>query len=264
MRMPSGSCAEDQLPLRALERRTRLIAQVVHADEELAHHDHHEITALRREGQLVGVIDGEGARCAHERHLDGQPRLDRAAEVAPELPLVESEAEQLHHEPIAHAIVLRERGLAHHGHAAAFDGGVVIVHGERVHVQVRPQVRDAARPDGGILLVIDHVLVDHGVLTRGGGAAAVERPRAAVLEQARFALGPGRAAPCGKRARQKLADDLVVALLAIVIDLADGARQRFLHARARHQRVERSLAGSRLDDALDVANEDVLRSARGS
>ena len=102
---------QDQLPFRARERSASLVAQVVHADEELAHHDYHEVATLRRERQLVGVIDGEGARGgAHERHLHGQTHLDRATEITLELPLVQAQAEQWHHETVTHAIALRERG----------------------------------------------------------------------------------------------------------------------------------------------------------
>ena len=39
--LESTLAAEQKLLLLARERRARLIAQVVHANEELAHHDHH-------------------------------------------------------------------------------------------------------------------------------------------------------------------------------------------------------------------------------
>ena len=42
------SSAEQQLPFLAGKGGTRLISQVVHADEELAHHGDNQITALRR------------------------------------------------------------------------------------------------------------------------------------------------------------------------------------------------------------------------
>ena len=189
----------------------------------------------------------------------GRPTSIAAAEITLQLPLVQAQAEQLHHEAVAHAIALRERRLAHHGHATALDGLVVVVDGERVDVEVRAQIRHAARADGGVLLVIDDVLVDHGVIAGGGCAAAVERPSAAVLEQAHLALCARRMGfHAGKRACQKLADDLVIALLAVVVHLADGAGERLLHAGTCHQRIERSLAGPRLDNTLDVADENVL------
>ena len=49
-----------------------------------------------------------------------------------------------------------------------------------------------------------------------------------------------------------------IALLAVVVHLADGAGERLLHAGTCHQRIKRGLAGPRLDDTLDVADENVL------
>ena len=142
--------------------------------------------------------------------------------------------------------MLGEVRFAHDGHATAFDLLVVLADGEGVHVHVLAQIRDAARADRRILLVIDHVLVDHRVLARSTRAQAVERPCAAVLEQRLVA------------ADQKLADDLVETLLALVVNLAHRARKRALHARRRHERVERGLACSAFDYALDVVDQDVL------
>ena len=72
------------------------------------------------------------------------------------------------------------------------DGLVVLAHRERVHVQILAQIGDAAGSDSRVLLVIDHVLVNHGVLAGSTGAATVERPGASQLEQARL---PARQIP---------------------------------------------------------------------
>ena len=127
-----------------------------------------------------------------------------------------------------------------------FDALIVIPHAEGVHIQVAAQVRDAAAADSGIFLVVDHVLVDHGVLASGRRVPLVERPRRTVLEQVQRA------------ARQQLADDLVVLLLAGVIHLAHGAGKAALNRRRRHQRIERGLRAAALDDALDIVDQDVL------
>ena len=142
--------------------------------------------------------------------------------------------------------MLAERGLAHQRHAVVLDGVVVVVHRERVHVQVVAQIRDAAAADSGVFLVINHVLVDHRALARRARAALVERPGAAVFEQRVLAAG------------QHFGDDLVEALLARVINLAHGASQRARHAGAGHQRVERGLARAAFHHALDVAEQHVL------
>ncbi len=65
--LPSCALAEDELALLARERGASLVAQVVHANEELAHHDHGKVAPLRRERQLVGVVRGERPRSRHER-----------------------------------------------------------------------------------------------------------------------------------------------------------------------------------------------------
>ena len=126
------------------------------------------------------------------------------------------------------------------------DALVVVLHAEGVHIQVAAQVRDAAAADGRILLVVDHVLVDHGVLAGCRRVPLVECPRRTVLEQVQGT------------ARQQFADDLVVLLLAGVIYLAHGAGQAALDRRRRHQRIKRGLRATALDDALDIVDQDIL------
>ena len=126
------------------------------------------------------------------------------------------------------------------------DALIVILHAEGVHVQVAAQIGDAAAADGWILLIVDHVLVDHGVLAGSRRVPLVERPRRTVLEQVQGT------------ARQQFADDLVELLLAGVVHLAHGAGQAALDRRRCHKRVERGLCATALDDALDVVDQDVL------
>ena len=130
------------------------------------------------------------------------------------------------------------------------DGRVVLAHRERVHVQILAQIGDAATADGRVLLVIDHVLVNHGVLAGSTGAAAVERPGAAQLEQARL--------PARQISQQQIADDLVEATLAVVVNLAHRGSERALHRGRCHQRIERRLARAGGHHHLDVVNERVL------
>ena len=99
------------------------------------------------------------------------------------------------------------------------DALIVILHAEGVHVQVAAQISDAAAADGWILLIVDHVLVDHGVLAGSRRVPLVERPRRTVLEQVQGT------------ARQQFADDLVELLLAGVVHLAHGAGQAALDRR---------------------------------
>ena len=49
----------------------------IETQEELADHDHHQVAALRRKRQLVGVVAIERARGLHERHLHRQTALQR-------------------------------------------------------------------------------------------------------------------------------------------------------------------------------------------
>ena len=63
-------------------------------------------------------------------------------------------------------------------------------------------------------------------------------------------------------AGQQIVNDLVEALLAVVIYRANRAGERALDAGARHERIERRLRAARLDDALDVVDEHVFRLRR--
>ena len=128
-----------------------------------------------------------------------------------------------------------------------------------------PQIRNAARADGGIFLVIHHVFVNHRLVfgctgtstcrnTRIARSAihvlAVERPRRTKLERRVFAF------------REKRADNLIELLFAVVINLTHRSRKRFLHGRRRHKRIERGLRGAAFNHALDVGNQDISRLSR--
>ncbi len=118
--------SEEPFALFAGKRVAGLVAQVVHADEELSHKYHRQVAALRGKRDFAIVIGVEGAVYLLERHLYGQARAHTAAEIALEFHLVQTPAEELHHKPIPHAVALGERVFAHDGHAPRFDSFVVL------------------------------------------------------------------------------------------------------------------------------------------
>src|SRR5450759_2247847 len=93
-RLAPFSLAEEQLALVRLERLARLVAHVVHADEELPHHCHHEIAPLGREREDLVVIPIERSHRAHVGDLHAKAPLDRPAEAGEELLLVAPADEQ--------------------------------------------------------------------------------------------------------------------------------------------------------------------------
>ena len=112
-----------------------------------------------------------------------------------------------------------------------------------------PQIRHAARPDGRVFLVVDDIFIDHLAIAWRFFRwriilAPIERPSAAV--HIRRIGGSG----------ERFGNNLVEALLAFVIDLANGARERPLDRRRSHQRVERGLAAAAFDDHFQIATQN--------
>ena len=68
--------AEQQVVLLAVKRVACLVAQIVHAREELAVQDERQIAPHSGQRQLVAVVGGERAMRAVERHLRRQQALD--------------------------------------------------------------------------------------------------------------------------------------------------------------------------------------------
>ena len=107
-------------------------------------------------------------------------------------------------------------------------------------------MRDGARADGGVVVVVGLVLLD---LRRGGvgvGVLAREGPQGRAVEV--WVLPAG----------QRLVDDLVELVLARVVELAEGLRHLLLRAVRHVERRERGLLGAAGADLLKVAAQDLL------
>ena len=122
----------------------------------------------------------------------------------------------------------------------ALDVLVIFPDAEGVHEELAVEEAHATATQGGVFLVIDDVLVDHGALR--------------VVEGPGIAKGKGGVIP----SRQALADDLVEGLLARVVDLAHGSRQRLLDGRGGHEGVERGLVRVGFEYRRDVVHEHRL------
>ena len=221
-----------------------MVAHRVHADKELAHHGDQQVLSLAREGDLLGIVNVERAACLEERVLGRKPLRKRAAEIALPLTLVQAQAEELHHEAVAHMVALGETGLPHQRHFASLDALVVLAHGERVYEQRVIQEREPAAAQRRIFLIVHDVFVDHAVFGR------VERPCAAHRERGVVALD------------QLFQDDAVETLLTLVAHLAHRARERALDCRRGREGVERRLVAMRLLDDFQVMAQHLLGLSR--
>src|SRR5665648_251880 len=170
--------AEEQLALLPRQRGTRLIAELVHPHEELAHHHHQKIAPLGRKRERLVIITLERARDAQESHLPGQSPVHRDAEVEFEIALVQPQPEELHAHPVPHPFAPVEPSDRRDGHPPLRHHPFVLPKGERVGIQCPVEVRERARPDPHVLVIVDDVLVDHLP------ARARERPCWRVLEDA--------------------------------------------------------------------------------
>ena len=151
---------------------------------------------------------------AIEGHLRRQQAFDAAAELLLEVVLVQAQLVEVQKEIVTGQVALAHGALAHDGHVSGFNGLVVLLQAERVHVQRAVEVRDRAAADAGVLVVGNLQLLGVQVMVVGALLVqAVERPDGVAAEEGMLT------------AAQHLVEDLVVAELAVVVHLA----QRLLH-----------------------------------
>ena len=105
--------AEQQVVLLAVKRVARLVAQVVHAREELTVQDERQVASHGGQRQLVAVVGGERAMRAVERHLRRQQALDAAAELLLEVVLVQAQLIEVQKEIVTGQVALAHDALAH-------------------------------------------------------------------------------------------------------------------------------------------------------
>ena len=144
-------------------------------------------------------------------------------------------------------VALRHDRLAHDGHMARLDGIVVFLQAERVHIQAAVQVRNRARTDRRVLVVGHLQLLKRQLdVLFPLVIQARERPDSVALEE--------RVVAAGKHA----VENLVVAVLAVVIHAPERLDHLARGCRRDVERRERGLARAAFDDFLQVAEEDVL------
>ncbi len=225
-----------------------MVAEVVHAAQELAIHDQRQIAAHGGEGDLVLVVGGKGAVGDHECHLNRETLLHGASEMPLEGLLVEAQLVEVDKEAIAHLVLLGQLRLAHDRHLAAFNMLVVIGKAEIVYKQVSVEMGDGARADSGVLVVGDHVLldIDGSCLLAGLLVQAVKGPNGMSLEQ--------RVVAAGKDA----VEDLVVAILAVVVHRAENLGHLVHRAIGHIQGAEGGLLRATRGNLLQVVDEDIL------
>ena len=130
-----------------------LVAQVVHARQELAIQNKRQVAAHARERQLLRVVGLKCAVRAEKRHFGGQKRFDALAELLLEVLLVQAQLIQVQQEVVARQIALRHDAFTHDGHVPGLDGLVVLLQAERIHIQRAVEVRDRAAADAGVFVV---------------------------------------------------------------------------------------------------------------
>ena len=106
----------------------------MHARQELAIQNKRQVAAHARERQLLRVVGLKCAVRAEKRHFRRQKRFDALAELLLEVLLVQAQLIQVQQEVVARQIALRHDAFTHDGHVPGFDGLVVLLQTERIHV----------------------------------------------------------------------------------------------------------------------------------